>query len=169
MRLYLKSQSSEIFKLYNKYSKLILSNWFSITMIKIVQQKQEKQNTFNENSKNKVSDAEKITDVNWLKYKLSFWRCNKSFLQTVSCTEFCKLYIFFWCQYKFQQKLSYPPKFQNTFFQIWQQSLCSTNLKLVWLGTSSQWEFNKKNVCNLMCMHHQNFSSKLVSWKKNWF
>ena len=33
-------------------------------MIKIVQQKQEKQNTFNENSKNKKSDAEKITDVN---------------------------------------------------------------------------------------------------------
>ena len=33
-------------------------------MIKIVQQKQEKQNTFNENLKNKVSDAEKITDVN---------------------------------------------------------------------------------------------------------
>ena len=39
-------------------------------MIKIGQQKQEKQNTFNENSKNKASDPEKITDVNWLKYKL---------------------------------------------------------------------------------------------------
>ena len=101
-------------------------------MIKIVQQKQEKQNTFNENSKNKVSDAEKITDVNWLKYKLSFWRCNKSFLQTVSCTEFCKLYIFFWCQYKFQQKLSYPPKFQNTFFQIYVRVYAQPTLN--WYG-----------------------------------
>ena len=41
-------------------------------MIKIGQQKQEKQNTFNENSKNKASDPEKITDVNWLRYKLRF-------------------------------------------------------------------------------------------------
>ena len=43
-----------------------------MTMINIGQQKQEKQNTFNENSKNKVSDPEKITVVNWLKYKLRF-------------------------------------------------------------------------------------------------
>ena len=32
----------------------------------------QKQNTFNENSKKKVSDPEKTTDVNWLKYKLRF-------------------------------------------------------------------------------------------------
>ena len=43
-----------------------------MTMINIGQQKQEKQNTFNENLKNKVSDPEKITDMNWLKYKLRF-------------------------------------------------------------------------------------------------
>ena len=35
-----------------------------MAMIKIGQQKQEKQNTFNENLKNKASDPEKITDMN---------------------------------------------------------------------------------------------------------
>ena len=35
-----------------------------MAMIQIGQQKQEKQNAFNENSKNKASDPEKITDVN---------------------------------------------------------------------------------------------------------
>ena len=117
-----------------------------MAMIKIGQQKQEKQNTFNENSKNKVSDSEKITDVNWLKYKLRFWRCNKSFLQTVFCTEFCKLCALFWYQFKLQQKLSYPPNFKtNKFFQIWQLRFRLINLKLVWLETIFQREFNEKN------------------------
>ena len=35
-----------------------------MAMIKTGQQKPEKQNTFDENSKNKASDPEKITDVN---------------------------------------------------------------------------------------------------------
>ena len=35
-----------------------------MTMIMIGQQKQEKQNTFNENLKNKASNPEKISDVN---------------------------------------------------------------------------------------------------------
>ena len=35
-----------------------------MAMIKIDQQKQEKQNTFNENPKNKASDPEKIDDMN---------------------------------------------------------------------------------------------------------
>ena len=35
-----------------------------MTMIKIGQQKQEKQNNFNENSINKASNPEKITDMN---------------------------------------------------------------------------------------------------------
>ena len=35
-----------------------------MTMIMIGQQKQEKQNTFNENWKNKASNPEKISDVN---------------------------------------------------------------------------------------------------------
>ena len=35
-----------------------------MTMINIGQQEQEKQKTFSENSKNKASDPEKITDVN---------------------------------------------------------------------------------------------------------
>ena len=43
-----------------------------MALIKIGQQKQEKRNTFNENSKNKASDPEKVTDVNSLKYKLRF-------------------------------------------------------------------------------------------------
>ena len=33
----------------------------------------------------------------------------------------------------------------NTFFQIWQQCLCSANLKLVWLETSFRQEFITKN------------------------
>ena len=115
MRLYLKSQSSGIFELYNKSSELILSNWFSRTMINIGQQKQEEQNTFNKNSKNKASDTEKITDVNWRKYKLRFWRCIKSFLQLAFCTGFCKFCTFFWYQFKLQQKLSYLPTFQSKY------------------------------------------------------
>ena len=107
----------------------------------------QKQNTFNENSKKKVSDPEKTTDVNWLKYKLRFWMCSKSFLQTVFCTVFCKLCTFFWYLFKLQQKLSYPPIFQtNTFFKIWDWHLHSTNLKLVWLETSFQQEFITKNL-----------------------
>ena len=86
-----------------------------MTMIKIGQQEQEKQNTFNENSRNKALDLEKITDVNWLKYKLRLWRCNKSFLQMVFCTELCKLCTFFWYQFKLQLKLPYPPNFQNKY------------------------------------------------------
>ena len=35
-----------------------------MAMIKIGQQKQEKQNTFNENQKNKASDPEKIAGMN---------------------------------------------------------------------------------------------------------
>ena len=139
-------------------------------MIKIGQQKQEKQNTFNENSKNKASDPEKITDVNWLKYKLRFWRCNKSFLQTIFCTEFCKVCAFFWYQFKLQQKLSYLPNFQNKYvFPNLTTVFSSINFKLVWLETSFQWEFSKKNVFDLICMHRQNLSSKLVGWKKNRF
>ena len=70
--------------------------------------------------------------MNWVKYKLRFWRCNKSFLQTVFCTEFWKLCTFFWYQFKLQQKLSYPPNFQSKyfFFRIWQQRLHLTNLGL---------------------------------------
>ena len=139
-------------------------------MIKIGQQKQEKQNTFNENSKNKASDPEKITDVNWLKYKLRFWRCNKSFLQTIFCTEFCKVCAFFWYQFKLQQKLSYLPNFQNKYvFPNLTTVFSSINFKLVWLETSFQWEFSKKNVFDLICMHRQNLSSKLVGWKNNRF
>ena len=139
-------------------------------MLKICQQKQEKQNTFNENLTNKASDPEKITDVNWLKYKLRFWRCNKSFLQTIFCTEFCKVCAFFWYQFKLQQKLSYLPNFQNKYvFPNLTTVFSSINFKLVWLETSFQWEFSKKNVFDLICMHRQNLSSKLVGWKKNQF
>ena len=155
----------------NKSSKLILSNWFSMAVIKIGQQKQEKQNTFNENLKNKASDPEKITDMNWRKYKLRFWRCNKSFLQMVFCTKFCKLCTFFWYQFKLQQKLSYLLIFKtNMFFPDFQNYVFAQST-LNWYGWKPLFSGNsvKKTAFDLMCMHHQNLSSKLVSWKKNQF
>ena len=139
-----------------------------MAMIKIGQQKQEKQNTFNENSKNKASDPEKITDVNWLKYKLRFWRCNKSFLQMVFCTEFCKLWTFFWNQFKLQQKLSNPPNFQNKYVFLNLTTMFLLNQP--WTGMVgnlfSAGIQRKKNAFDLMRMHRQNLSSRSVSWKK---
>ena len=107
--------------------------------------------------------------MNWLKYKLRFWRCKKNFLQTVFCTEFCKLCTFFWYQFKSQEKLSNPLIFKtNTFFQIWQPHLRSINLKLVYNWKPFCGNSSKKTMFNLMHMHHQNLSLKLL-WKKNPF
>ena len=112
-------------------------------MIKIGQQKQEKQNTFNENSKNKASDPEKITDLKWLKYKLRFWRCNKRFIQMVffSASLALSFDTGLNCNRNYLTLLIFKT---NTFFQIWQLRHCLINLKLVWLETSFQRKFSKK-------------------------
>ena len=120
-------------------------------MIKICQQKQ-KQNTFNENLTNKASDPEKITDVNWLKYKLRFWRCNKSFLQTIFCTEFCKLCAIFDTSLNCNRNyLTFLIFKTNMFFQIWQLFLAQSTLN--WYGWKPLFSGNSAKKCVRFNLH----------------
>lgn len=114
----------------------------------------------------------KNPEVNWLKYQLSFWKWNKSSLQMVFCTEFCKILHFLLIPVQFPK--SYPRNFQNKcFFPNLIMASSLDQPETGWLETSFQQEFIinnhlRFNVHAPSIFHQPSSVGRKISPKAKW-